>query len=327
MKKITLLYVLLFGIIACNSQKQGEKVQESEPAKSNSSLIAKKDPFSLTATLKYLSSDELKGRNVGTKGLHLATNYIENVFEKNAIKPFFDKESYQNQFSIKGEKTSNIVGYIPGERSDLKPLVIGAHYDHIGVIDPVGKDSIANGANDNASGTAAVLELAKFFSNKKLKRDVIFALFSGEEKGLLGSKSFSKYLAKKEIIPYAVFNIEMIGVPMKDKDYLAYITGFENSTFTEVFNSYTGKNTLGFLPEAQEMKLFQRSDNYPFYETFHIPAHTICTFDFTNFDYYHHVSDEFGEIDVEHIQNVVKEIQPGLLGIARSTKNNIQLKK
>ncbi|MDN6279469.1 MAG: M28 family peptidase [Psychroflexus sp.] len=327
MKKITLLCVLLFGILACNSQKQGEKTQASEPTEKHHSLLAKKDPYDLTTTLKYLTSNELKGRDVGSKGLDLAADYIEEVFEKNAIKPFFDKRSYRNYFSVKSEKTSNVVGYIPGERSDLAPLIIGAHYDHIGVVDPVGKDSIANGANDNASGTAAVLELAKFFSHKKLKRDVIFALFSGEEKGLLGSQNFSKYLSKNEIEPYAVFNIEMIGVPMKDKDYLAYITGFENSTFTEVFNSYTGKKTLGFLPEAQEMKLFQRSDNYPFYETFHIPAHTICTFDFTNFDYYHHVSDEFSEIDVEHIQNVVKEIQPGLLGIAKSTKNNIQLKE
>lgn len=324
MKKITLLSVFLFGILACTSQKQDQTSQEKESTQQAQSLNQSKDSESLEESLKYLTSDELMGRDVGTEGLEKAAHYIQKVFEKNDIKPYLNK-SYLDYFTVGEYKTSNVVGYLPGENSDLPPLIIGAHYDHVGIVKPIQGDSIANGANDNASGTATVLELAKYFSGQKLQRDVVFALFTAEEKGLLGSKHLSETLKKQGIKPYAIFNIEMVGVPMKDKDYLAYITGYKNSNFTEIFNNMTGKKTLGFLPEAKEMDLFRRSDNYPFYETFKIPAHTICTFDFTNFDYYHHVSDEFKEIDIQHIQNLVEQIKPGLLGIAQSSENNIQL--
>lgn len=324
MKKITLLSVLLFGILACTSQKKDQTSQEKESSQLTSSLNQTNDLEGLEESLKYLTSDKLMGRDVGSKGLEKAAQYIQKVFEKNDIKPYLNN-SYLDYFNVGELKASNVVGYLPGENPDLPPLIIGAHYDHIGVIKAVDGDKIANGANDNASGTATVLELAKYFSGQKLQRDVVFALFTAEEKGLLGSKYLSEVLKKQNIKPYAVFNIEMVGVPMKDKDYLAYITGYKNSNFTEIFNDITGEKTLGFLPEAQNMNLFKRSDNYPFYETFKVPAHTICTFDFTNFDFYHHVSDEYKEIDIQHIHNLVEQIKPGLLGIAQSSENNIQL--
>lgn len=324
MKKITLLSVFFFGILACTSQKQEHASQEKESTQLTQSPNERKNLKGLEESLKFLTSDELMGRDVGSEGLEKAAYYIQGVFEKNGIKPYLNK-SYLDYFTVGDHKTSNVVGYLPGENSDLPPLIIGAHYDHVGIIKPIQGDSIANGANDNVSGTVTVLELAKYFSGQKLQRDVVFALFTAEEKGLLGSKHLSESLKKQDIKPYAVFNIEMVGVPMKGKDYLAYITGYNNSNFTEMFNNMTGKETLGFLPEAQDMNLFKRSDNYPFYETFKIPAHTICTFDFTNFDYYHHVNDEYKEINIHHIQNLIKQIQPGLLGIAQSSKNNIQL--
>lgn len=321
MKKITLLFVLLFGVFACHSQKQENTSQIATQTANLAPHLS-----DLSSSLKFLSSDQLKGRDLGSDGLAKAADYIKNHFKKYGAKPYL-KSSYFDYFEVKGIKTKNVVGYFPGENPDLPPLIIGAHYDHIGIVKAVDTDSIANGANDNASGTATVLSLVKFFSDKKIKRDVIFALFTAEEKGLLGSKHMSQVLYENEIKPYAIFNIEMVGVPMKDKNYLAYITGFHNSNFAENFNKASGEKVLGFLPEAQDMKLFQRSDNYPFYETFKIPAHTICTFDFTNFDYYHHVKDEFKEIDVAHLYHLIQQIQPGLLSIAQSSENILKIKQ
>ena len=114
-------------------------------------------------------------------------------------------------------------------------ILIGAHYDHIGIIDPENGDNIANGANDNASGTISVLELARYFGTHKTnKRSLIFALFSAEEKGLLGSKHLAKKLKEEDLNLYTMLNFEMTGVPMNQKDYTVYITGYEMSNLAEV---------------------------------------------------------------------------------------------
>ncbi len=144
-------------------------------------------------------------------------------------------------------------------------VIIGAHYDHVGQGEPVDGDIIANGANDNASGTTAVLELAKYFANNPPKRSMLFTLFSAEEMGLVGAKELAKELKDEELDLYTMFNIEMIGVPMEGRDYMAYVTGYEISNLAEKFNEYAGGKILGFLPQAKEYSLFRRSDNYPFF--------------------------------------------------------------
>ena len=105
--------------------------------------------------------------------------------------------------------------------------MLGAHYDHIGVETQskriVDNDSIANGANDNAAGSVAVLEMAKYFANKETKRSLMFVLFSAEEMGLLGSKHLAKRLKEEKAPVYFMLNFEMIGVPLPHQDYLAYL--------------------------------------------------------------------------------------------------------
>src|SRR5699024_10965216 len=105
-------------------------------------------------------------------------------------------------------------------------------------------------------------------------------LFSGEEEGLIGSMHLAKRLKKEKVQVYVMLEYEMIGVPMKNKSYLAYLTGFHKSTLAKTFNKHAQKEVLGFLPQAQYYQLFKRSDNYPFYRFLNIPAHTLSTFDF-----------------------------------------------
>src|SRR5690606_472180 len=221
-----------------------------------------------------------------------------------------DLNSYRDSFEIQGRTGYNVVGYLEGNDPSLKNefVILGAHYDHIGRGKVVNGDSIANGANDNAAGTVAVMEIARHFgAERSNKRSMLFILFSAEEMGLSGAKHIAGRLKKEDIDLYAMINFEMIGVPMKDKDHLAYLTGYEMSNMADVFNKYAGEKVLGYLPQASQYKLFQRSDNYSFYQEFQIPAQTISTFDFTNYEFYHHVSDEMQHMDIAHMVNLIEK--------------------
>jgi Zn-dependent M28 family amino/carboxypeptidase len=276
--------------------------------------------------MEYLSSDELRGRETGTEGIEKAAQHIENSFRTARIKPYYT--TYRDSFEVRGRIGYNIIGYIEGVDPSLKNefVVVGAHYDHIGLGKVVNGDSIANGANDNAAGTVAVMELAKHFAAERSnKRSMLFILFSAEEMGLSGAKHIAARLKNEEVDIYTMIGFEMIGVPMQGRDYMAYLTGYEISNMAEKFNAYAGEKVLGFLPQAKEFNLFQRSDNYPFYQEFKIPAQTISTFDFTNYDFYHHVSDEMEHMDIPHMTQLIESIIPGLRGIANSPEREIKM--
>lgn len=284
----------------------------------------------LQKNVTYLASDKLNGRKTGTRGIEKAANYIENYFQSHNVSPYFDSFRYNftDAFKLKKLNAYNVVGYVKGSDPVLQKeiIIIGAHYDHIGKVETLNNDSIANGANDNASGTAAVMSLARYFATKKSnKRSVMFVLFSAEEMGLLGSKYLAKYLKEQGAEIYTVLNFEMIGVPMVDKDYKAYLTGFNGSNMAELINNYSNQDLVGFLPQAKAYQLFQRSDNYPFFQQFNIPSQTVSTFDFTNFEYYHQPGDESQLLDYEHMAEVVKGFIPVIERMSNTKLREIQL--
>ena len=273
--------------------------------------------------MNFLASDQREGREAGGEGIAESAAYIENIFSKNGVKPYF--ESYGDTLSNFDKPAYNVVGWVEGNDADLKNefVIVGAHYDHIGQGEPVNGDSLANGANDNASGTSAVIELAKYFGNNKTnKRSMLFVLFSAEEKGLLGSKHLAAKLKAQDMQLYFMLNFEMIGVPMQGEE-LTYITGYKETTMASVMNGYAGKEAFGYLPKAAEYNLFKRSDNYPFYEQFKVPAQTVCTFDFENYPYYHHVDDELSEMDFEHMATVINTSLPVLEQMTNAKEQEI----
>ena len=255
-------------------------------------------PEDIAGLMDYLASDELQGRGSGTEGIELAANFIEKHLRSIGVDPYF--EVYKDTLENFDGTAFNVVGVLEGNDPNLKDeyIVLGAHYDHLGIIKPENGDDIANGANDNASGTSTLLELARYFgTTKSNKRSLIFAFFSAEEKGLLGSRHLAKKLKEEGIDIYAMLNYEMVGVPMVGKDHLVYLTGYELSNLAEISNGYAGEKVVGFLPKAKEFNLFKRSDNYAFHQEFNVPSQTYSTFDFTNFPYYHKVDDETTEMD------------------------------
>lgn len=294
-------------------------------------LVDEKD---VSKSMNYLASDELGGRATGAEGIEKAAVYIENEFEQNGIQPYF--ETYRDTFYVKSRDTLNpkditgynIVGYLEGNDPKLKEefIILGAHYDHIGYGKTVEGDSIANGANDDASGTVAVMEWAKYFARKgNNKRSVIFALYSAEEMGLKGSLDLAERLKKSNLNLYTMINFEMIGVPRNEDVSMAYLTGYEKSNMAERLNAYAGQDIVGFLETAKEYQLFFRSDNYSFFKEFEIPAHAISTFDFTNFEYYHHVDDEADKMDFEHMTKFMNDMIPALEGMMNSPTKEIRM--
>ncbi|MBF4485891.1 M20/M25/M40 family metallo-hydrolase [Flavobacterium sp. CSZ] len=325
MKK--LYFLLLFALLACKSNTTTVSEKESKSISEPLEITYKINEAEVSDFLKYLSSDELEGRETGTKGIEKAAVFLEDFFKKNNVKPYFS--SYRDTLTNFKSPAYNIVGVLEGTDPVLKKefVVLSAHYDHIGLEKKQQEDVINNGANDDASGVTAVAQMAKYFSETKSnKRSILFVFFAGEEKGLLGSKSLVQELQKQNFNLYAQLNIEMIGVPMK-RDYLAYITGFDKSNMAEKINGYTGKKTIGFLPKEAEYQLFYRSDNYSFYEAFRKPCQSISTFDFENFDFYHHVADEFKLMDIPHMTSFIQEFLPAVTKIATTPTQEITMNK
>lgn len=304
----------MYAIVSCksNAPVTAYKVQQESVAK----------------TLEFLASDELEGRAAGSPGIDKAARYLENVFSENGIKPYFI--TYKDTLSNYPKTAYNIVGYLEGNDPKLKQefVVVGAHYDHIGLAqNATNGDAINNGANDNASGTTAVTEVVKYFGQTKSnKRSILFVFFSAEEVGLLGSKHLAKKLKEKNFNIYTMLNFEMIGVPMK-RDFTAYITGYGKSNMASKFNEYSGKNLIGFVQQELAYRLFMASDNYPFFTEFNIPAQTVCTFDFENFEYYHQVQDEFKLMDTAHMTSFIQDMLPVIEKMTNTPTKEITLKK
>ena len=202
----------------------------------------------------------------------------------------------------------------------------GGHCDKKGSAKTVDGDSSENGANHDASGTVAVLEWAKYFSKtKNNKRSILFTLFSAEEMGLKGSGHLSERLKNANLDLYTMINFEMIGVPRAENEIMAYISGHDLSNMAKQVNTYTNTEIVGFLPQAKSYELFKRSDNFPFYNQFGIPAHAISTFDFTNFDYYHHVDDEADKMDFNHMTSFMNKMIPALEGMINAPEKEIKM--
>lgn len=182
----------------------------------------------LKAHVEYLSSDKLEGRGTGTKGEKKAGDYIIKNFKKAGLKPYPGQKSFRQEFLAKkgkhGDvKAHNIMGYLDNGKGHT--IIIGAHYDHLGKGDqgsslkPGSEGEIHNGADDNASGVAGMLELSRYYSsNKKTENyNFLFAAFSGEELGLLGSKYMTDHSGIDSKNVNVMINLDMIGRYREDK--------------------------------------------------------------------------------------------------------------
>ncbi len=201
----------------------------------------------------------------------------------------------------------NVAGMLPGKSKPDEYVVFSGHYDHLGILRGMEGDSIANGADDDASGTTAVISLAKYY--KKLnnnERTLIFVAFTAEEIGGFGSQYFSKQLDPEKTV--AMFNIEMIGKTSKFGENTAFITGYERSDFGEILQRNLDGTAFKFYPDPYPAQnLFYRSDNATL-ARLGVPAHTISTDQIDTDKLYHSVKDEFSSLDVANITATIRAI-------------------
>ncbi len=201
-------YVLLFALFACH-YVAAQKIEETNIKKH----------------IQFLADDKLNGRQTGSEGEKQAMDYIQKEFRKLKLTPLGDEGTFEQPFPFKGgvhgtgtEGTAhNMVAFLDNKAD--KTIIIGAHFDHLGLgengssLDANPKGKIHNGADDNASGVAGVLELARYFKNNKIKENsnFLFICFSGEELGLFGSKYFTeKPTLDLSNVNYMI-NMDMIG--------------------------------------------------------------------------------------------------------------------
>jgi hypothetical protein len=207
----------------------------------------------------------------------------------------------------------NVAGMIPGSSRPDEYVIFSAHYDHLGIQKPVEQDSIANGADDDASGSTAVIMLANYYKHHAPARTLIFVTFTGEEMGGFGSRYFSQQLQPEKIV--AMFNIEMIGKESKFGKNSAFITGFERSDFGQILQRNLEGSIFHFYPDPYpDQQLFYRSDNATL-ARLGVPAHTISTDQIDTDSLYHTVNDEVETLDIQNITSTIQAIAASAVSI------------
>lgn len=262
--------------------------------------------------IKTLSADDMQGRKIYTPGIEKAAAFIENEFKSAGLQPLDGETALRINFTRPNDTRAlfNVAGMIPGKSKPREIVIFSAHYDHVGIVKPLEGDSIANGADDDASGVTAVISLAKYYRQlNNNERTLIFVTFTGEESGGFGSRNFSQKLNPDDVI--AMFNIEMIGKDSKFGKNSAFITGFERSDFGPILQRNLEGSEFKFYPDPYPAQnLFYRSDNATL-AALGVPAHSISTDQIDTDKFYHTVNDEFETLDVNNIVATIKALAIG----------------
>ena len=284
-------------------------------------------PDSLRHIVEVLAADNLKGRFTGTPESLKAAQFIAGEFKKAGLSPLAGNDGFFQEIK---PGWFNVMAAIKGNTRPGQLIIFSAHYDHVGTIKTnpeatIGSaeyekgDSIYNGANDNASGVAAIIRLAKYFKSiSDNERTLLFVAFTGEELGLLGSNYLADKMEADSII--AIINIEMIG-RSEQRNPKPFLTGSEFSDLRKLLNrdyqAYGNNSEKEFFKIDPHIKsqLFIRSDNYPF-ALKGVPAHSVMLTPAED-KYYHNPGDETWTLDFEGMKKITLGIAYGVTGLIK----------
>ena len=332
MRRLGPVALLLVGVVAACAR--GSRTG-SEPA-------AAITPAAARTLLEQLSDDSLRGRMTATPGAERAAALIAREMERIGLEPAGDSAYFQRvpyvlrlverqgrpprltvrlapSFAaldtVPPERRRlgvNVLGVIRGSDSSLRDehILVDAHYDHIGAANEpvnactaVGADSVCNGADDDASGTVAVLLVARALAGGPApRRTIVFAAMTGEEIGLTGARWYVQHPIRPLDQMIANLEIEMIGRPdsLAGGPGKAWLTGYERSTMGDSLAAHG----IPLVPDPRPtQQFFQRSDNYEL-ALRGIVAHTISTFNLHSD--YHRPSDEASKADPAHLAAVIE---------------------
>ena len=216
-----------------------------------------------------LADDSMRGRATPSRELEEAAGYAVRALERAALRPAGDGGGFQQRFPVSGANAPNVVAVLPGADRALagEYVLVIAHLDHLGVGRPVHGDSIYNGADDNASGSAGLIALAESFASaeRRPRRSLLFILTSGEERGLLGSRWFVQHPTVPLDRIVALFNLDMIGRNRPDS---VYLNGWGKSSVAQELARQAAAHPelgLGVGPDVEDRPLTPAdSDHWPF---------------------------------------------------------------
>jgi peptidase M28-like protein len=300
--------------------------------------------------LTALAHDSMEGRRVGSAGEARAARFIAARFREAGVQPAGDSGGFFQRLPIATTTTRtrlangqervrtgpamlpsfadldtvprerrltsvNVLGLLRGSDPALasEVVLVGAHFDHIGIRPAVDGDSIANGADDDASGTVAVMEAARIIAGgPRPKRTILFVAFTGEESGILGGRWYSQHPLVPIDRHVADIEVEMIGRPdtAAGGPGKAWLTGFERSTMGPTLAA-AGLPVVADPRPAQ--RFFERSDNIAF-ARLGIVAHTLSSFNLHA--EYHTVNDEVELVDFSHMTEMVNLVAKAVRTIA-----------
>jgi Zn-dependent M28 family amino/carboxypeptidase len=277
----------------------------------------------IRAELGFLASDAMQGRGSGTIYERIAAEYIGSQFRQFGLEPGGNTDSAGNKSYVQrvpvGDSgaTWNVIGILRGSdpQSASETIMLSAHLDHLGVDEALTGDKIFNGADDDASGCVAVMELARVLaSGKRPRRTIYFICFGSEEPGGLGSQYFIAHspVPLPQIIADITF--EMLGRPdAKVPAGTLWLTGFERSTL----GPELAKQGASLVADPHpEQHFFQRSDNYPL-ALRGVIAHTVSSFGLHTD--YHRPSDEISKIDFPFMTRSINSLVKPIEWLANST--------
>ena len=265
------------------------------------------DSAQLLSDLRTLSSDEMEGRRVGTPGGEKARVFIAERFKASGIVPF--GPSYESAFTFTAgrgnnaqQRGVNMIGQIEGKRTPRHYIVVSAHYDHLGVRNGV----VFNGADDNASGTAALFAVAKYFATHKPENSLIFAAFDAEEVGLQGSKAFVRQPPVDVRLLALNINADMIGRDPHDK---LFVVGTARQPFLRPYivalaRKAPVKVIMGHEDPKQPEDWTEDSDHYSFMAA-KIPA---LYFGVEDFGQHHKATDDYATMTHGFFVRVVETL-------------------
>jgi hypothetical protein len=291
MKKSLLFSILLFVISAgCTAQEQEVSL----------------DTQQLIEDLRVISSDETEGRRAGTEGNRIAREYLVERFREEGAAPLMGSYTHTFLFDRRGEEMTgvNVAGQIQGKSDSV--IVITAHYDHLGIRDSL----IFNGADDDASGTAALLAFIDYFKQEQPNHTLVFAAFDAEEMGLRGARAFVQDSVFMEKV---VLNVNMDMIAQSDKSELYASGTYHHPGLKPILeNIETGKVSLLYghdRPEQGYNDWTGSSDHAAFHEK----GKRFIYFGVEDHEHYHQASDEFETIPQDFYMQSVQVILKAIL--------------
>lgn len=313
MKRI-ILSVLTIGLVSCGAH-QPKNVENADVMEYANSITAQE----LSDHLYTFASDEFEGRETGEPGQKMAAEYLKTEYKKlNIPSPLGGDNYYQpvpgSAFRGDVKDSENVLAFLEGSEKPEEILVISSHYDHVGIDD---EGNIYNGADDDGSGTVAILEIAEAFMKAKTagfgpKRSILFLNVTGEEKGLIGSKWYTDNPTFPLAQTVANLNIDMIGrigEGMESSGDYVYLIGSDklstelHDLSEEVNSKYLNlKLDYTFNDENDPNRFYYRSDHYNFAKN-NIPV--IFYFNGVHADY-HKMTDTPDKIEYEMLEKRAK---------------------